>query len=355
MCGGVGRPPPRRKLLILGSIGGARDTYRIAMNRPLSVRRLPLFVLLLGPVSLAVQGCSGGETEQGTSGSGGSATGGATSTGGATTTGGTTGTGGTTATGGSGATGTGGTKATGGTTGTGGTPATGGTTGTGGTPATGGTTGSCGSTALNEQPFGCAFAWGTNSSGGSLASYSYLQFMSNWVGSEIQQSGSITSCNGCSWLTKQRRLDQPDPGLLRLFHRLPRTRQRVPRPEHHRRRQPARPAARTPSGSTVRRSSPPTPTTPSRRTRPGRPSRSSGCWKATSSSTPTARRSTTRTPPGATPAPPAPRATRSPTRSSASSPPTSPARSSRTCRTPWWPSTTRPGTPTTSPTATGAP
>ncbi len=194
------------------------------MNRPPSVRLLPLFILLLGAPSLALQACNGGETEQGTGGSGGSATGGATSTGGTTSTGGATGTGGTkatggapgtggTATGGAGATGTGGTKATGGATGTGGTPATGGatgtggtkatggTTGTGGTTATGGTTGSCGSTALNEQPFGCAFAWGTNSSGGSLASYSYLQFISNWVGSEIQQNGNINGCNGCTWLT----------------------------------------------------------------------------------------------------------------------------------------------------------
>ncbi len=195
------------------------------MNRPLY---FPLIILLLVSAPLAIQGCSGGETEQGTGGSGGTATGGATgsggatSTGGATTTGGTqgaggvTGTGGTTATGGTGATGTGGAKATGGTTGSGGTPATGGTTGTGGTKATGGTTGttgtggttatggttgSCGSTTLNEDPFGCAFAWGTNSSG-SVASYSYLQFASNWVGSEIQQSGSITSCSGCSWITK---------------------------------------------------------------------------------------------------------------------------------------------------------
>ena len=202
------------------------------MNRPpstrlTSIRYLPLLVLLLGAASPTLEACGGGETEQGTGGSGGSATGGGTGSGGATGTGGikATGTGGT-ATGGTGATGTGGAKtggatgtggtppATGGTTGTGGTPpatggttgtggakATGGTTGTGGTTATGGTTGSCGSTALNEQPFGCAFAWGTNSSG-SVASYTYLQFASNWVGSEIQQSGSITSCNGCSWLTK---------------------------------------------------------------------------------------------------------------------------------------------------------
>ncbi|HEY4394052.1 MAG TPA: hypothetical protein VGP64_08320 [Polyangia bacterium] len=138
---------------------------------------------------------SGGSTASGgNTGSGGAATtGGATGSGGAKPSGGTTGTGGTTAAGG--ATGSGGAKATGGTTGAGG------TTGTGGTTATGGVTGSCGATALNEQPFGCAFAWGTNNPGGSLSSYSYLQFMSNWVGSEIQANGSITSCSGCTWLT----------------------------------------------------------------------------------------------------------------------------------------------------------
>ncbi|HTB60024.1 MAG TPA: hypothetical protein VLC06_19260 [Polyangia bacterium] len=203
-----------------------------------------MFITLLGTAALAVQGCSGGETEQGTGGSGGTATGGetgssggATGTGGTTTTGGATGTGGSQATGGTGATGTGGAKATGGATGTGGTTTTGGTTGTGGSKATGGTTGtgattgtggttatggmtgtggttgSCGSTTLNEDPFGCAFAWGTNSSG-SVASYSYLQFASNWVGSEIQQSGSITSCSGCSWLTK----DVASTNLIPVFY-----------------------------------------------------------------------------------------------------------------------------------------
>ncbi len=175
-------------------------------------------------------GSGGGSATGGASGEGGTpASGGTTGTGGATASGGSTGSGGNiTASGGAtgsggtpatgGATGSGGAKATGGTTGTGGTTPTGGTTGTGGAKATGGTTGqggsagttgtggttttgNCGSTTLDEQPFGCAFAWGTNNPGGSLASYSYLQFMSNWVGSEIQQSGNITSCSGCTWLT----------------------------------------------------------------------------------------------------------------------------------------------------------
>jgi hypothetical protein len=212
-----------------------RPPLPIAWPRLISPRYFQLFFLLLAGVSPAIQGCGGGETEQGTDGSGGSTTGGATGTGGTTTTtgaggahatggasatggAGPTGTGGTTATGGASG-GTGGTTATGGTTGTGGSKATGGTTGTtgtGGTTATGGTTGttgSCGSTTLNEDPFGCAFAWGTNTSG-SASSYSYLQFVSNWVGSEIQQSGSITSCSGCSWLTK----DVAPTNLIPVFY-----------------------------------------------------------------------------------------------------------------------------------------
>jgi hypothetical protein len=144
----------------------------------------PLLVALFGGFVAAAPGCTGGGTgDEGGTGGGTKATGGATATGGVS--------------------GTGGTKATGGATGTGGTKATGGASGQGGSTGTGGTgtTGSCGSTTLNEDPFGCAFAWGTNNPGGSLASYSYLQFMSNWVGTEIQQNGSISSCSGCTWLT----------------------------------------------------------------------------------------------------------------------------------------------------------
>jgi hypothetical protein len=181
-----------------------------------------LFLALCGGSLLTAPGCTGGQAgdqggtgggsatgsggdlsgEGGTSGTGGAkATGGSSGTGGAKATGGTSGTGGANATGGTsgtgGAIGTGGANATGGMTGTGGAKATGGTTGAGGTPSTG----NCGSTALDEEPFSCGFAWGTNNPGGSLASYSYLQFMSNWVGTEIQQNGSISSCSGCTWLT----------------------------------------------------------------------------------------------------------------------------------------------------------
>lgn len=156
-----------------------------------------LLLALFGGSILTTPGCTGGETgDQGGTGNDASGEGGTTGAGGATGTGGAKATGGATGTGGVKATGTGGAKATGGTTGTGG-AGSGGTTGTGGTPSTG----SCGATTLDEEPFGCAFAWGTNNPGGSLASYNYLQFMSNWVGTEIQQNGSISSCSGCTWLT----------------------------------------------------------------------------------------------------------------------------------------------------------
>jgi hypothetical protein len=85
--------------------------------------------------------------------------------------------------------------------------ATGGTTGSGGA-ATGGSSAlgggdsgsaSCGSTS-NQYPFGCHFAWGTNA-GGAVSQYTYLQFVSNWVGSEVAADGSISSCDACDWLT----------------------------------------------------------------------------------------------------------------------------------------------------------
>jgi hypothetical protein len=61
----------------------------------------------------------------------------------------------------------------------------------------------CGSSPLNENPFGCSFAWGRNTPGGSLASYGYLQLMSNWVGSNIRTDGTFPNCQGCTWLSSQ--------------------------------------------------------------------------------------------------------------------------------------------------------
>ncbi len=53
------------------------------------------------------------------------------------------------------------------------------------------------------QPFGCQFGWGEPSPSGALSSYSWLQFVSTWVGSEVKADGSLPSCSACSWLTGQ--------------------------------------------------------------------------------------------------------------------------------------------------------
>ncbi|MBN2574445.1 MAG: hypothetical protein JXP73_07755 [Deltaproteobacteria bacterium] len=133
----------------------------------------------------------------GRSGSGGVGTGGASGgAGGGVNTGGRVGTGGVTGGGGSGGRGGGG----GGGAGSGGTVGAGGTVGTGGLSA-GGATGACGVGVQNQHPFGCKFAWGIADPGGSLAGFSYLQFVSYWVDSSISASGTYTSCGGCRWLT----------------------------------------------------------------------------------------------------------------------------------------------------------
>jgi hypothetical protein len=62
---------------------------------------------------------------------------------------------------------------------------------------------SCTTSMRNDTPFGCAFAWGTNDPGGSLASFAYLDFMSKWVGYEVEASGALPRCDGCSWLSTQ--------------------------------------------------------------------------------------------------------------------------------------------------------
>jgi hypothetical protein len=61
----------------------------------------------------------------------------------------------------------------------------------------------CGNAAHNDNPFGCKFAWGTNDPGGSLSSYAELQFMSKWVGYEVDKDGRLQKCDGCDWLGKQ--------------------------------------------------------------------------------------------------------------------------------------------------------
>ena len=133
---------------------------------------------------------------------GAASTGGSAATGGSRATGGTNAStsssvGGTKATGGASAS-TGGTKATGGASaGTGGTKATGGASATGGAGA-GGSSGTCGT--LNPNPFGCKFAWGLSDYGGSLAGYSYLQFMTTWIETAMNADGTFNSCGGCNWI-----------------------------------------------------------------------------------------------------------------------------------------------------------
>ena len=100
----------------------------------------------------------------------------------------------------------GGTASTGGGTGTGGTAGRGSIGGAGGATGAGGAgtgtggnapTGSCGGTP-NPLPFGCKFSWGIN--GGSPTTFNYVQFISNWAGYNIQNTGAFTSCDQCGWL-----------------------------------------------------------------------------------------------------------------------------------------------------------
>jgi hypothetical protein len=76
-----------------------------------------------------------------------------------------------------------------------------------GTPPDAGATsaprGQCGSGQRNDHPFGCTFAWGTNQPDGPLAPYKDLSFISKWVGYELDKSGNLPRCDGCSWLTEQ--------------------------------------------------------------------------------------------------------------------------------------------------------
>jgi hypothetical protein len=122
----------------------------------------------------------------------------------------------------SGAAGRGGTTGGAGTTGAAGRGGTVGSGGMAGAAGRGGTTGSagaggaaptcavavgprCSTQALNPNPFGCKFAWGLQSPGGSgaLTSYNYLQLVANWIDSGVTASGTFSTCSGCSWLTSR--------------------------------------------------------------------------------------------------------------------------------------------------------
>lgn len=104
-----------------------------------------------------------------------------------------------------GGTGVGGQTGTAGKTGAAGAGAGGKAAGMGGNTGTGNITvpPSCGSATHNLNPFGCNLAWGTNNPGGSLNAYSYLQFMSFWIGAEARADGTLSSCSGCTWISNQ--------------------------------------------------------------------------------------------------------------------------------------------------------
>lgn len=53
--------------------------------------------------------------------------------------------------------------------------------------------------AINSNPFGCQFAWGSLING-SLSSYDYLQFATYWIESAIKADGTFSSCSGCNWV-----------------------------------------------------------------------------------------------------------------------------------------------------------
>jgi hypothetical protein len=160
---------------------------------------LPLLAALMGA------SCQGSSTINDNTGAGGSDPGGVGGDDGNGAGGDSGGTAGSSGTGGS--TGMGGAKGTGGKTGAGGMGAGGRVAGLGGTTGAGGTVitvpAQCGSTTHNQNPFGCNLAWGTNSPGGSLNAYSYLQFMSFWIGSEARSDGTLNNCSGCTWISNQ--------------------------------------------------------------------------------------------------------------------------------------------------------
>lgn len=53
------------------------------------------------------------------------------------------------------------------------------------------------------NPFGCKFAWGEPAPTGSLASDTWLQFVTAWAGYEINAAGNITQCDNCGGMLKQ--------------------------------------------------------------------------------------------------------------------------------------------------------
>src|SRR6201999_3894173 len=60
--------------------------------------------------------------------------------------------------------------------------------------------GSSSSGSSSADPLGCSFMWGEPLPSGSVSSDSWLQFMTNWAGYEIQANGSISSFDNGSFV-----------------------------------------------------------------------------------------------------------------------------------------------------------
>jgi hypothetical protein len=72
--------------------------------------------------------------------------------------------------------------------------------GSGGVSGAGGGSSTCGSSTLNQNPFGCSFAWGLSDPSGSFSGLEFLQFSTFWVDYGIAADGTFSTCNGCTWL-----------------------------------------------------------------------------------------------------------------------------------------------------------
>lgn len=65
-----------------------------------------------------------------------------------------------------------------------------------------------------RHPFGRSFAWGNNVSEGVSRYADHLQFVSTWVGSEIDRDGSLVACHGREWLVNE----VAGTGLVPVFY-----------------------------------------------------------------------------------------------------------------------------------------
>lgn len=58
-------------------------------------------------------------------------------------------------------------------------------------------------TESGRHPFGRHFAWGTYARDGVARVADTLEFVSNWVGSELDADGALTGCHGRDWLARE--------------------------------------------------------------------------------------------------------------------------------------------------------